>query len=189
MQERDVTTVIQGEVAISKDPKVVFGTLLGSCISVCMYDPFERVGGMNHFLLPDGGDASDDSETAMRFGVNAMEKLINGILKLGGRRDNLTCKVFGGASVIASLGRVGQENIVFVKNYIRAEGLKCLAHSLGGNRARRIRFSPTTGRAMQSLVLDSTASAIGWQEEKYRLKEREAEQRWKKQAGSDLELF
>ncbi|WP_310889172.1 chemotaxis protein CheD [Gluconacetobacter diazotrophicus] len=180
-----LATVVQGEVMISDDPSVVLGTLLGSCISICMYDPVARVGGMNHFLLPGGGEGHDG--TAMRFGVNSMEMLVNGVLKAGGNRTRLLCKAFGGAAVVPSLGRVGRENIRFALNYLSTEGITCVSQSLGGSQARRVRFWPISGRAQQSLVHD--AQAIGRQEVAYSRREAEAEQKWAKESGSDVELF
>ncbi len=180
-----VKTVIQGEVEISGDPSVVFATLLGSCVSVCMFDPIARVGGINHFLLPDGGESH--SGTAMRFGVNSMEMLVNGLLKAGGQRSRLVCKVFGGAAVVPSLGRIGQENIRFVTHYLVDEGIRCVSQSLGGTLARRIRFWPTTGRAQQNLVQD--VQGIGKQEVAYSRREAEAERKWATEASSEVELF
>jgi chemotaxis protein CheD len=180
-----VKTVIQGEVEISGDPSVVFATLLGSCVSVCMFDPLARVGGINHFLLPEGG--ASESGTAMRFGVNSMEMLVNGLLKAGGQRSRLVCKVFGGAAVVPSLGRIGQENIRFVTHYLVDEGIRCVSQSLGGTLARRIRFWPTTGRAQQNLVQD--VQGIGKQEVAYSRREAEAERKWAREASSEVELF
>lgn len=150
-----------------------------------MYDPMAQVGGMNHFLLPGGGNSSDGA--AMRFGVNAMEKLINGILKAGGKRDRLLCKAFGGAAIVPSLGRIGQENSIFVMQYLADEGISCIAQSLGGTQARRVRFWPTSGKAQQNLIQDG--QAIGRQEEAYNRQETEAEQRWVREASSSVELF
>lgn len=73
-------TIIQGEIAISSDPDVVLATLLGSCISVCMYDPLARVGGMNHFLLPGEGCNEGANNAMFLFGTTAMDSLIKGII-------------------------------------------------------------------------------------------------------------
>lgn len=178
-------TVIQGDVVISDNADVLLTTLLGSCISVCMYDPLAGIGGINHFLLPNGEGC--DNNTALRFGVNAMEKLVNGILSGGGRRDRLLCKAFGGAAIIPSLGHIGQENSTFVRRYLEEERITCIAQSLGGTQARRIRFWPTTGRAQQNLVDDS--QAIGIQEQIFNKKEADFETKWKKTNASSVELF
>lgn len=182
-----ITTVLQGEVAISSDPEVVFGTVLGSCIAVCMFDKTAGVGGMNHFLLPGGEASGQDGDTALRFGINAMERLVNGILKAGGKREALQCKAFGGGAVLASMSDVGAENVAFLQHYLRTEGLECTSFSFGGFKARRIRFWPCTGDVRQSWVTDCL-QAVGKQEEAYQKQELEIEQRWRSR-NPTVELF
>ena len=153
-----------------------------------MVDPNAPVGGITHLLLPDGGESHSGS--AMRFGVNSMEMLVNGLLKAGGQRSRLACKVFGGAAVVPSLGRIGQENIRFVTHYLVDEGIRCVSQSLGGTLARRIRFWPTTGRAQQNLVQDvQDVQGIGRQEVAYSWREAEAERKWATAASCEVEPF
>ncbi|WP_077396180.1 chemotaxis protein CheD [Bombella intestini] len=146
-----ITTVIQGEIAISDDPSVVFGTLLGSCISVCMYDPQAGVGGMNHFLLPGEDCLGSMDAAAYLYGINAMKALEAGIIKAGGGRERLQCKAFGGAAVLSIASDVGQENVGFLLDYFRREDIRCVSYSFGGSQVRRIRFWPTTGKVLQNL--------------------------------------
>lgn len=141
--------VIQGEFGVTDDPSVIFTTILGSCVATCMWDGDARVGGMNHFLLP--GEREGAGEL-MRYGVNAMELLINGLLQKGAMRSRLQAKLFGGAHVINNLSDVGAQNAEFATRFLNAEGIPCAASSLGGERARRVRFWPTTGRAGQILI-------------------------------------
>ena len=103
-------------------------TVLGSCVAACIRDPLARVGGMNHFMLPqsDSGAWGIASAT-MRFGNFAMEQLINEILCRGGRRHNLEIKVFGGAGIIGSSAQVGLRNADFVETYLQEEGLPIAA--------------------------------------------------------------
>jgi chemotaxis protein CheD len=122
-------------------------TVLGSCVAACIRDPLAKVGGMNHFMLPqsDSGAWGITSAT-MRYGNFAMEQLINDILCRGGRRHNLEIKVFGGAGIIGSSAQVGLRNADFVETYLREEGLPIAAKSLRGKHARRIHYEPLTGR-------------------------------------------
>ena len=90
----------------------VIDTLLGSCVAVCLYDHVAPVGGMNHILLPGKADLRHFDNVA-RYAINAMELLINRILNLGGKRQNLTAKVFGGAHVLPT---ISEENGVGAKN-------------------------------------------------------------------------
>jgi len=141
--------VIQGEFAVTDDPSIVLTSILGSCVACCLHDPVSRVGGMNHFLLPGDESAGDDS---LRYGVNSMELLINGLLRRGARRDWLEAKLFGGARVLAGLSDVGSQNAAFARRFLKEEGIPCIGESLGGDQARRVRFSPTTGAARQLLL-------------------------------------
>lgn len=142
--------VIQGDHRISGDPDAVLTTVLGSCVAACLHDPVRRIGGMNHFLLPDMPGAHD-----IRFASAAMEQLVNSLLKLGGRRDRLTAKLFGGARMIAGLPDIGQRNGEAALAFLRGEGIAVSAQSLGGRHARRVRFWPESGRAQQMLLVDA----------------------------------
>lgn len=148
--------IIQGEHGVSRDPSTIYTTLLGSCVAACMWDPVARVGGVNHFLLPGERESSGDS---LRYGVNAMELLINGLLHNGATRSRLRAKLFGGARVIKTLGDVGAQNAEFATRFLSDEGIICVAKSLGGDRARRVRFWPTEGRAGQ-MLLESTSPEV-----------------------------
>ena len=141
--------VLPGEYYATKDDLMIT-TLLGSCIAVCLYDPGSRVGGMNHFLLPDGGDSSDLLSTSGRYGVYAMELLVNHIVKLGGARSQLRAKVFGGGNVIKSMthSKVGDQNVNFVMGYLKNEGIPIDATDVLDIYPRRVNFFPFTGRVM-----------------------------------------
>lgn len=147
--------VVQGQFQISDDPSVVLTTVLGSCVAACVRDPVLGIGGMNHFLLP-GEEGRSDS---MKYGLYSMELLINGLLQRGAARGNLEAKLFGGARVVEGLSDIGAQNGAFAQRFLREEGIKCASTSLGGDRPRRIRFWPVTGRAAQ-LILDSANTEV-----------------------------
>lgn len=149
-------TVLQGECRVSADPGVVLSTVLGSCVAVCMHDQLAEIGGMNHFLLPGG---TGQSQKDMRYGVHSMELLINDLLKLGAQRNNLTAKLFGGASVIQSHTSIGKSNAEFAMSFLRREGIPCLAQDLGGTAARRLKFHATTGR-VKHLTVPATSDIM-----------------------------
>lgn len=142
--------VIQGEHAVSSKPTDCLTTILGSCVATCLYDPVAKLGGMNHFLLPGGGQA--DSYDANSYGLNAMEILINGLLKKGAKRNRFEAKIFGGARIIDGLTDIGQKNAEFAAEFLAFEGIACVSKSLGGTMARRIRFWPTDGRVQMKLL-------------------------------------
>lgn len=145
-----ITHVIQGEFAISDAPEAVLTTVLGSCVAACLFDPVRQIGGMNHFLLPDAGGATDSLD--LRFASASMEQLVNALLKRGAERSRLRAKLFGGAKMMSGLPDIGRRNGDAAMEYLTAERIPCLSHSLGGTTARRVRFWPVGGRAQQ-LVL------------------------------------
>ncbi len=144
----EATIVLPGDHLVSQQEDLAIVTLLGSCVAACIRDTHTGIGGLNHFLLPDEGPKAGGASGSMRYGTNAMEVLINDILKQGGTKSRLEAKVFGGANVIDTSQKetVGDRNGRFVIDYLRREGIPIVAQDLGGTRARRIFFFPSTGR-------------------------------------------
>ncbi len=147
-----IVTVVQGDFAVSNDANVVMSTILGSCVAVCVFDPQAKVGGMNHFLLASDGGANTAD---LKYGVNAMELLINKILRAGGDRRRLQAKIFGGARMTMHARDIGESNGTFALSFLEREGIPCLSQSLGGTMARRVQFTPTTGAARQMQITGS----------------------------------
>lgn len=145
-----VSYVSQGEFLASRDPNETLSTVLGSCVAACLWDPVALIGGMNHFLLPNAGGAGDG--VSSRYGINAMEMLINNMLKLGADRSRIRAKLFGGASMSSNLADIGGLNARFARSFLATEEIPCVAASLGGSSARRITFHPTTGQARQLII-------------------------------------
>ena len=144
-----MTTILQGENRVSADRGEVITTVLGSCIAACLWDSRVGIGGMNHFLLPGG---HGDDRNAMRYGLHAMELLINALLREGADRQALRAKLFGGAHLQAHLPDIGARNHRFAVEFLQREGIPCVGGSVGGDRGRRVRFWPTEGRALQMLL-------------------------------------
>ena len=138
-----------GDTYVTSSPEEVLTTILGSCIAACIRDPVTGVGGMNHFLLPDGNSGD---RGALCYGVNAMELLINDIQKHGGDRRRLEAKLFGGGNVVAALTDVGTRNYAFARQFLNDEGIAIVGGDVGGDMARRIQYMPAIGRARQALV-------------------------------------
>lgn len=136
--------VIQGHFVVSDEDDVVLTTILGSCVAACFRDPVAGVGGMNHFLLPGDGETE-----GLRYGVQSMELLVNGLLRRGARRERIEAKLFGGARLIDGLTDVGAQNADFAERFLRDEGIQNLGGSLRGDHARRVQFWPVAGRARQ----------------------------------------
>jgi chemotaxis protein CheD len=123
-------------------------TILGSCVSVCLYDAERGVGGANHYLLP---DVHAHYEEPLRCGSSAIRALIDRLTALGARRDRLVAKVYGGATVLRSTAsdrwHVGTANVEMARAMLDAQGIAVLAMDVGGVRARRLRFVTGDGTA------------------------------------------
>lgn len=157
-----VMAVQPGGHAVTRRLDLTLSTLLGSCVAACICDPGARVGGLNHFLLPETGGVSAGGAYAARYGAYAMEVLINDILKQGGRRDGLQAKIFGGARVIALSAQqtVGDRNHVFAVEFLRREGIPLSGVDVGGERARRVFFKPAENRVLVQTLAGSEASRV-----------------------------
>ncbi len=137
--------ILPGEYFVSNENLVIM-TVLGSCIAACLWDSHARVGGMNHFMLPDG----DDGTGLGRYGSYAMELLINEMLKSGARRESLQAKIFGGGQVMSNFTtmNVGERNTQFVIDYLHTERIPLLSQDVLDIYPRKVCFFPVTGKAM-----------------------------------------
>lgn len=161
----NVYPVLPGHHKVISDPGIALTTLLGSCVAACIRDRRTGIGGMNHFLLPH--DKNENStDFSARYGVNAMEVLINEILRSGARKEDLEAKVFGAGNIIvtADMAKVGAQNAAFVVSYLKTEGIGLLASDLGGIRARRVFYFPATGNVRVLNLSPSETSQAGRQD-------------------------
>ena len=177
-------SVLPGRHAVIDEAELCVTTLLGSCVAACIRDTQRGVGGLNHFLLP-GEDRDDAASRSTRYGVHAMEVLINDILKRGGQKDALEAKVFGGANVIetSSEDTVGARNGRFVERYLKTEGIRITATDVGGERARRVYFFPATGRVSVLRLAPAETRSMSASESRLRQAVRRAP------AAGGVELF
>jgi chemotaxis protein CheD len=160
-------TIIAGELCVSREP-VIIKTLLGSCVSVCLYDPGARVGGMNHILLPGSADM-DQFNTSARYGVNAMDKLITRMLANGVDRKRLVAKVFGGAHILEQVDSKfspGAGNVEFAFKYLETESIPVAGFNVAGFNPRRIYFNTGTGKVLMERVRRAEEKTISESERK-----------------------
>lgn len=151
-------SIVQGEFHVGWEPGVVISTLLGSCVAACLHDPVARVGGMNHFLLGEpGADRPVAAADMHRYGIHAMELLINALMQHGAQRQRLRAHLYGGANIVAGLGGIGSANAKFARSFMEMEGISIYHHELGGVQARKVEFMPYEGRARSTLVAEAAA--------------------------------
>jgi chemotaxis protein CheD len=169
------------------DQDMVIVTVLGSCVSACIRDKTSGIGGMNHFMLPDSASADRDSpvSASMRYGTYAMEVLINQLLRNGARRENLEAKIFGGGNVLESFTtlNVGDRNAVFVRKFLKEEGIRIMGEDLLDIYPRKVYYFPKTGRVLVKKLKQLHNDTLAKREEEYARKLKTSS------VGGDIDLF
>ncbi|SDF53191.1 MULTISPECIES: chemoreceptor glutamine deamidase CheD [unclassified Duganella] len=168
----------------NKDMLIV--TVLGSCVSACIRDRTTGLGGMNHFMLPDGGgDNGSPVSASARYGTYAMEILINDLLKAGAKRENLEAKVFGGGAVLKGFTaiNVGERNAAFVLNFLKVERIRVVAEDLNDIYPRKVYFFPRTGKVLVKKLMQSHNDTLVKREIEYASRLKVAP------VGGEIDLF
>jgi len=186
--ERQAVKILPGEYFATKTDTLIV-TVLGSCVSACIRDRVSGIAGMNHFLLPNDGSDQDNllSESA-RYGAYAMEILVNHLIKLGARRENLEAKVFGGGNVLKGFTviNVGERNAEFVIDYLKRERIPILAKDLLDVYPRKVYFFSENGQVLIRKIKTLHNSTILDRESSYRMQLRN---KAAFDGPSDMELF
>jgi chemotaxis protein CheD len=181
----DAAKILPGEYYYTpKDMLIV--TVLGSCVSACIRDRVSGLGGMNHFMLPDGGsDTNSPVSASMRYGTYAMEVLINDLLKSGARRDNMEAKVFGGGAVLRGFTaiNVGERNADFVMSYLKTEKIRVVAEDLNDIYPRKVYFFPRTGKVLVKKLMQTHNDTLAKRELDYASRLKVAP------VGGEIDLF
>ncbi|MDE2080403.1 MAG: chemoreceptor glutamine deamidase CheD [Burkholderiales bacterium] len=161
----DAVKILPGEFFVH-DENILLLTTLGSCIAACLWDRERRVGGMNHFLLPDAGGGTDSGRDTGRYGSFAMDLLIGEMVKRGATRATMEAKVFGGGAVIRGMSsiNVGQQNTEFVLDYLRTERIPVVSKDVLDTCPRKVCFLPASGKAMVKRLATTNTDALVAQE-------------------------
>jgi chemotaxis protein CheD len=145
-------------------------TLLGSCVAVCLFDPALRIGGLNHFMLPNMQRNRDDDVDSLLSGDFAMEALLNALLQRGAKKVRLQAKAFGGGTIIeageTSLS-IGMRNANFTREWLQREGIPLLSSDFLGPWSRKVLFVPNSGDAYcKRMVTNMTTAEVIAREER-----------------------
>ena len=167
----DTAKILPGEYYVTAASESIV-TVLGSCVSACVRDKVFGIGGMNHFMLPiTHADTLHWGKTtvsaASRYGDFAMEHLMNDIISHGGNKKNFEVKLFGGGLNNAGQSDIGAQNISFVRQFLRNEGIRIAAEDMGGNYPRKVHYFPKTGRVMMKRINSLHNDTILKREEEY----------------------
>jgi len=181
----EAAKILPGEY-FATDKNMLLVTVLGSCVAACVRDVRAGVGGMNHFMLPRSEkDPTSPVSMSARYGTFAMEILINQLIKMGARRENMEAKVFGGGNVLRgfTLNNIGESNASFVLEYLRNEGIRVAAEDMLGVHPRKIYYFPNSGRVLVKKIRELHNHTIVERESEYNLRLRDAV------VGGDVEMF
>ena len=161
----EAVKVLPGEFFVADEDLLVL-TTLGSCIAACLWDREKRVGGMNHFLLPDTGSDIGGASDSGRYGNVAMDLLIGEMVKRGATRSTMEAKVFGGGAVISGMNtiNVGERNTAFVLDYLRTERITVVSKDVLDIYPRKVCFLPASGKAMVKRLATANTEALAAQE-------------------------
>ena len=153
--QNEAVKVLPGEYYVDDEDMLVM-TTLGSCIAACLWDRQARIGGMNHFMLPEGAGDSG------RYGSYAMELLINEMMKRGASRLTMEAKVFGGGAVISGMNsiNVGERNTEFVLSFLATERIPVVSKDVLDVYPRKVCFLPFSGKAMVKRLAPTNAEAL-----------------------------
>ncbi|HOX30695.1 MAG TPA: chemotaxis protein CheD [Spirochaetales bacterium] len=174
--EQEVVTIHPGEYFATATDTII-STVLGSCVAVGLFDAARGIGGLNHFMLP--GELRAEAEAGeqlvrdpnAKYGMYAMELLVNELMKLGVRRGDLRAKVFGGGAVLRFTGGVGssipRNNVDFAYEYLREERIPILAADVGGHEPRKIFFFARTGKVLLKRIAGTLVDLVEREEERY----------------------
>jgi chemotaxis protein CheD len=136
--------LLPGQMFTSDEPMTVT-TILGSCVAVCLWSPAKGIGGMNHYLLPEG---SATEANRLRYGNNANPALLQEVLSLGGVASDLRAKVFGGATIMASADpalSLGKRNMELALEFLKANRIHIVERYVSERRGCKLIFQTNDG--------------------------------------------
>lgn len=151
MENIPVHFLYPAELFVSKTPYQV-NTILGSCVSVCLFDPVLQIGGMNHFMLPYW---NGQGLASPKYGNIAIDRLVDKLIALGSNKNNLKAKIFGGGEVIETnivQFHIGQRNIEVARSLLEELKIPIVSSSVGGKLGRKIEFYTSSGDVRQKYV-------------------------------------
>jgi len=146
--------LLPANVFVSKQPCLI-DTLLGSCVAICMWDPVNKIGGMNHYMLPFW---NGEGLASPKYGNIAVETLVERMLMAGATKRNIIAKVYGGAEVIDFTShnyKIGERNLDLARTAMNENSITVAEHNVGGKQGRRIQMNTLTGNVLYRFITNS----------------------------------
>lgn len=139
-----------GGLFIAEKP-MILKTVLGSCVSLTLWDKQKGIGGMNHVVLP-GSFSSINPEALLekrdtRYGIFSLEELLYGMEQRGCRRPDMEARIFG-ASYMDPKGRrsgIQESNVEFVMNFVEMARIPIKEGLAFQEQALKLFFNTATG--------------------------------------------
>ncbi|HNW93383.1 MAG TPA: hypothetical protein PKM88_10790 [bacterium] len=160
-----VRFILPGESQVSWSP-CRFTTVLGSCVSVTLFNRRFDFGGMNHYMLPDlpgHRQVSEDDSGALKYGTMAIPALINGMLAFDPDPTQLTAKLFGGGAVVSSIrdSHIGDENVAIARDMLASYRIPVISESVGHRHGLKVLFDSNCNRVFVRPVRKSELVETG----------------------------
>jgi chemotaxis protein CheD len=141
-----------GDIFVTKRPTIV-STVLGSCVSICLWDKYSGVAGINHYV---GSIKNAKNSASFKYAEPSSKHLLKRMLVLGAKRESIRAMVFGGGKVIDLIYDIGQDNIAHAKDFLLAEGIKVMNWDVGGDHGRNLQFNTHTSETHVSNIASVT---------------------------------
>jgi chemotaxis protein CheD len=136
--------LLPGQMFASREATTVT-TILGSCVAVCLWNPIKGIGGINHYLLPEG---TGTDASRLRYGNHANAALLNELLSMGCALRDLHAKVFGGASMMASAdpaNSLGKRNMDLALDFLKEHRITLVSKHVSEQRGCKLTFQTHDG--------------------------------------------
>jgi chemotaxis protein CheD len=159
MNEETKLSLNIGQIIVVEDPSLI-STVLGSCVSVCLFSPHKKMGGMIHYALPYQFDHNLD-EDPLRYGDQAIPILIEEMRKLSlGPVSSLKAKIIGGANCLVrasggGFNNIGEQNIQMARDILASHQIEVIGEHVGGEVGRKVFFYTADGRVQVASLKQS----------------------------------
>lgn len=168
---KEIKIIHPGEYYVSSEDEII-GTLLGSCVAVCLYDEKRGIAGMNHFMLPGKISTTDlTKDKTAKYGITAINELLKDMEKLGADKEHLVAKIFGGGKVLEHIiesSTIPRDNIRLAKVMMEMEDIQITESDVGGNFTRKILMDVKTGKVyLKKSTRKDVIEEVAQEETKY----------------------
>jgi chemotaxis protein CheD len=133
-----VVDVQIGEVKAEQGELILQSKAIGSCIAIVGYDIVKKIGALAHIMLP-GKAPSKKLVGRTKYAANAIDAVVNRMVRLGSKKDGIEVVLVGGGNVLNRKDdTICKDNIESTLELLREKGLKVRAQAVGGTSRRSV---------------------------------------------------